>query len=144
MPATWRRPSASSSSPPRCAPTSASRSPFTPPGWRCAPGESIPLPRAWLALRRGDVKTARRLFDEVEAPLETKLRSDLGSGEPLFAEWFLHAAALWAALGDTRRARWAAAAGRASAPESRLPDFNLKDIILKDADLTDSGRLPLQ
>lgn len=96
--------------------------------------ESITLHRAWVALRRGDRPAARRLFDEVEASLETKLRSDLGSGEPLFAEWFLHAAALWAAFGDAERAAWAAGAGRASAPESRLPDLIL----------TDSRGLPLQ
>jgi tetratricopeptide (TPR) repeat protein len=86
--------------------------------------ESITLHRAWVALRRSDQSTgrttARRLFDEVEASLETKLRSDLGTGEPLFAEWFLHAAALWAAFGDEERAGWAAAAGISSAPESRL------------------------
>jgi tetratricopeptide (TPR) repeat protein len=85
--------------------------------------ESITLHRAWVALREGDRSRARRLFDEVEAPLETKLRSDLGSGEPLFAEWFLQAAALWEAFGDPERAAWAAAAARASAPESRLPGF---------------------
>jgi hypothetical protein len=84
--------------------------------------ESITLHRAWVALRRGDRTAARRLFDEVEAPLETKLRSDLGAGEPLFAEWFLHAAALWRAFGDAERAEWAAAAGRDSAPESRLSE----------------------
>ena len=82
--------------------------------------ESLTLHRAWLALRRGDPRRARRLFDEVEASLENKLRSDLGSGEPLFAEWFLQAAALWAAGGDGERAGWALGEGRASAPESRL------------------------
>jgi len=90
-------------------------------------GESITLHRAWTALRQGDRARARRLFDEVEAPLETKLRSDLGAGEPLFAEWFLHAAALWAACGDAGRAAWAAREGRASAPESRLPEIVLAD-----------------
>jgi tetratricopeptide (TPR) repeat protein len=85
--------------------------------------ESITLHRAWVALKRGDRTAARRLFDEIEAPLESKLRSDLGSGEPLFAEWFLQAAALWSAFGDPERAEWAAAAGRASAPESRLSDL---------------------
>jgi tetratricopeptide (TPR) repeat protein len=102
--------------------------------------ESITLHRAWVALRRGgpdDLRTARRLFDEVEAPLESKLRSDLGGGEPLFAEWFLHAAALWAASGDAARADWAARAGRASAPESHLAD-------LADTVLRDSAGLPLQ
>lgn len=82
--------------------------------------ESLTLHRAWLALRRGDAGTARRLFSEVEAPLENKLRSDLGSGEPLFAEWFLQAAALWRAFGEEERAGWARREGRASAPESQL------------------------
>jgi tetratricopeptide (TPR) repeat protein len=85
--------------------------------------ESLTLHRAWLALRRGDLPRARRLFDEVEAPLENKLRSDLGSGEPLFAEWFLQAAALWAAGGEAEKAGWALAQGRASAPESRLGEI---------------------
>src|SRR6185295_2263241 len=82
--------------------------------------ESLTLHRAWLALRRGDAAAARRLFSEIEAPLENKLRSDLGSGEPLFAEWFLHAAALWRDAGDAERAAWARREGQASAPESRL------------------------
>lgn len=84
--------------------------------------ESLTLHRAWLALRRGDGETARRLFSEIEAPLENKLRSDLGSGEPLFAEWFLHAAALWRAAGEAERAAWALREGQASAPESRLAE----------------------
>lgn len=84
--------------------------------------ESLTLHRAWLALQRGDVQTARRLFGEVEAPLENKLRSDLGSGEPLFAEWFLQAAALWRMAGDAERAAWAWREGQASAPESRLAE----------------------
>ncbi len=96
--------------------------------------ESINLHRAWLELRRGNPPAARRLFDEVEAPLESKLRSDLGSGEPLFAEWFLQAAALWAAFGDPDRAAWARREGQASAPASRLAELLL----------TDSGPLPLQ
>jgi hypothetical protein len=87
--------------------------------------ESLTLHRAWLALREGDRAAARRLFDEVETPLENKLRGDLGEGEPLFAEWFLQAAALWSAAGDGERAAWAAAAGRAAAPESHLPDLIL-------------------
>lgn len=85
--------------------------------------ESITLHRAWLELRKGDLHNARRLFDEVETSLENKLRTDLGSGEPLFAEWFLQAAELWAALGDTERAEWARREGRASAPGSRLPEI---------------------
>lgn len=83
--------------------------------------ESLTLHRAWAALRAGDTGAARRLFEEVEASLETKLRGDLG-GDPLFAEWFLHAAALWRAAGDAERAGWAEAAGRAAAPQSRLPE----------------------
>jgi tetratricopeptide (TPR) repeat protein len=85
--------------------------------------ESLTLHRAWLALRGGDLAAARRLFSEVEAPLENKLRSDLGSGEPLFAEWFLQAADLWQAAGDADRADWARREGRASAPESRLAEI---------------------
>lgn len=84
--------------------------------------ESITLHRAWIELRRGDLKEARHLFDEVETSLENKLRTDLGGGEPLFAEWFLHAAALWAALGDSERAAWAWEEGRRSAGGSRLPE----------------------
>lgn len=84
--------------------------------------ESITLHRAWLELRKGDLRNARHLFDDVETSLENKLRTDLGSGEPLFAEWFLQAAELWAALGDTERAEWARGEGRASAPGSRLPE----------------------
>jgi tetratricopeptide (TPR) repeat protein len=87
--------------------------------------ESLTLHRAFLALRRGDRHTARRLFEEIEAPLETKLRTDLGGGEPLFAEWFLQASALWAAAGDTARAGWARREGRAAAPESRLEEISL-------------------
>ena len=81
--------------------------------------EPLALHRAWLAVRAGDLATARRLFEEIDAPLETKLH-DLGEAEPLFAEWFLHAAAVWRALGDDARAAWAAAAGERAAPASRL------------------------
>lgn len=89
--------------------------------------ESIGLHRAWMELRRGNRPTARRLFDEVEAPLESKLRTDLGSGEPLFAEWFLQAAALWDAFGNPGQAEWARREGKASAPASRLPELLLTD-----------------
>lgn len=84
--------------------------------------ESITLHRAWVELRKGDLREARHLFDEVETPLENKLRTDLGGGEPLFAEWFLQAAELWAAVGDHERADWAREEGRRSAIGSRLPE----------------------
>lgn len=85
--------------------------------------ESLTLHRAWVALRRGDLGAARRLFSEVEASLENKLRGDLGTGEPLFSEWFLQASSLWAAEGDAERSRWAFRQGRASAPGSRLGEL---------------------
>jgi tetratricopeptide (TPR) repeat protein len=85
-------------------------------------GESITLHRAWIELRKGDLREARHLFDEVETSLENKLRTDLGGGEPLFAEWFLQASELWAALGDPERAAWAWEEGRRSAGGSRLPE----------------------
>ncbi len=81
--------------------------------------EPLTLHRAWLALVGGDPDRARRLFEEIEVSLEGKLR-DEGGGEPLFAEWFLQAAALWRAAGDAERAGWAARLGRRAAPESRL------------------------
>lgn len=83
--------------------------------------ESITLHRAWLDLRQGRPLDARRRFEEVEAPLESKLRADL-TGDPLFAEWYLHAALLWRAAGDDERAAWAWREGLAAAPESRLPE----------------------
>ena len=82
--------------------------------------ESLTLHRAWLALEKGELSRARDLFEEVAVPLETKLRQDIGPGDPLFAEWFLQAAALWQATGEERRAAWAAGEGLAAAPESRL------------------------
>lgn len=82
--------------------------------------ESLTLHRAWLALAQGEEATARGLFEQVAAPLETKLRTDLGGGEPVFSEWFLHAAALWEAAGQRELAAWARAAGLASAPGSLL------------------------
>lgn len=83
--------------------------------------ESITLHRAWLELRAGQEAAARRLFEEIDAPLESKLRGDL-AGDPLFAEWFLHAALLWRAAGDRERAEWAWREGLAAAPESRLAE----------------------
>ena len=83
--------------------------------------ESILLHRAFAALVAGDVARARHLFEEVEGPLETKLAVDVGPGEPAFAEWFLHAAALWRAAGNPARADWAWRKAVESAPESLLP-----------------------
>lgn len=82
--------------------------------------ESLTLHRAWLALRRGDLDAARRHFEEVDVPLENKLRQDLGPGDPAFAEWFLQAGLLWRQLGDATRAEWALEAARRAAPRSRL------------------------
>jgi tetratricopeptide (TPR) repeat protein len=84
-------------------------------------GESILLHRAFAALVGGDAARARHLFEEVEGPLETKLHVDVGPGEPAFAEWFLHAAALWRAGGDEEQADWAWRKAEESAPESLLP-----------------------
>ena len=83
--------------------------------------ESITLHRAWLELRRGRERDARRRFEEIEASLESKLRADL-VGDPLFAEWYLQAALLWRAAGDEERAAWAWREGLAAAPESRLAE----------------------
>ncbi len=82
--------------------------------------ESLTLHRAWLAALRGDAARAGRLFGEIEVPLETKLRQDIGEGEASFAEWFLHAGLLWRQRGDEARADWALGAARAAAPRSRL------------------------
>jgi tetratricopeptide (TPR) repeat protein len=84
-------------------------------------GESILLHRAFALLVAGDAARARALFEEVEAPLETKLAIDVGPGEPAFAEWFLHAAALWRDGGNSERAAWAWRQAEDSAPESLLP-----------------------
>lgn len=89
--------------------------------------ESLTLHRAWVALQRGDGHRARSLFEEVEAPLETKLRTDLGEGEPLFVEWFLQAASLWQARGDTQRAAWAREMAAQTAPSSRLQEIVASD-----------------
>ena len=82
--------------------------------------ESISLHRAWLELRAGRKDEARAIFEEIAAPLESKLRHDLGPGDPLFAEWFLHAADLWEAAGDSERADWARREAHAAAPGSPL------------------------
>jgi len=84
--------------------------------------ESITLHRAFAALVGGDRDQAARLFEEVEAPLVTKLTVDVGAGEPAFAEWFLHAAALWRDAGEHERADWAQRQAVESAPESLLPE----------------------
>lgn len=85
--------------------------------------ESTTLHRAWLELVLGDPPLARRLFDEVEATISTKLDTDLGPGDPEFAEWFLHAGWLWRSRGARARAAAAIDAARSAAPESRLPDL---------------------
>lgn len=86
--------------------------------------EAVTLHRAWLALRGGDRATARRLFEEVEAPLETKLGLDLGAGDTVFADWFFHAGELWLGLDrggdDQGKGHWALAEARRSAPGSRV------------------------
>ena len=82
--------------------------------------ESLTLHRAFVAMRRGESSRARVLFEEVEVPLETKLRTDIGGGEPLFLEWFLQSAALWRAAGKTEKAAWAADQVRDMPGDSRL------------------------
>lgn len=82
--------------------------------------EPISLHRAWVDLRAGERARAGALFEEIEAPIESKLRSDIGPGDPLFSEWFVQAADLWEARGDAERAAWARAQGLAAAPASRL------------------------
>ena len=74
-------------------------------------------------MRRGDTGRARLLFEEVEIPLETKLRTDIGAGEPLFLEWFLQSAALWRATGKSAKAEWAEDQIRGTSAESRLPEI---------------------
>jgi hypothetical protein len=93
-------------------------------------GESIALHRAFAALVGGDPAGARHRFEEVEASMETKLRVDVGAGEPAFAEWFLHAAALWRAGGSVERADWAERKARESAPESLLPG-HVRDLLAR-------------
>ncbi|MEE2778522.1 MAG: hypothetical protein VYE73_17375 [Acidobacteriota bacterium] len=91
-------------------------------GWRSDLLESITLHRAVTAILGGDPQRGRELFEEVEATLETKLRLDVGEGEPAFAEWFLHSAVVWDALGRRSQAEWAWQAGRDAAPQSRLAE----------------------
>ncbi|MDX1644938.1 MAG: tetratricopeptide repeat protein [Thermoanaerobaculia bacterium] len=82
--------------------------------------EPLTLHRAWLALEEGDESTARRHFDEIEVPLENKLRQEIGPGDAIFADWFLEAGLLWRHRGDDERAHWALEAARRAAPRSRL------------------------
>lgn len=84
--------------------------------------EPITLHRAWVRLLGGRTAEALRLFEEVEAPLLSKFTTDLGTDDPLVAEWLLHAAALWRAAGDQERATWARDEARRAAPESRLAE----------------------
>ena len=69
--------------------------------------ESLTLHRAFVELRRDNAERGQLLFEEIEVPLETKLRTDIGAGEPLFVEWFLQSAALWQSTGKRSRADWA-------------------------------------
>lgn len=84
--------------------------------------EPAALARAWLALDGGDRGRARRIFEEVEAPFETKLRDDLGSADPAFVEWFLQAAALWRAAGAEEKAAWALDRARGGKPGPALTE----------------------
>lgn len=76
---------------------------------RCRPDllESISLHRSWADLKAGRGRRARCRFEEISAPLESKLRSDLGPGDPLFAEWFFQAADLWEESGAPDKSAWA-------------------------------------
>lgn len=69
--------------------------------------ESLTLHRAFVELRRDNAERGQSLFEEIEVQLETKLRTDMGGGEPLFVEWFLQSAALWQSTGKRSRADWA-------------------------------------
>lgn len=82
--------------------------------------ESLTLHRAFARLRLGQTDAARELFEEVEVSLETKLRTDIGSGEPFFVEWFLQCSTLWRALGQSAKADWALAQAEKAVGESRL------------------------
>ncbi len=82
--------------------------------------EAITLHRAWSNLDCGEHGKARRQFEEIEAALESKLRTDLGEGDPEFSEWFLQAGSLWFANQQTAKAKWAAKAGSHAAPRSLL------------------------
>lgn len=82
--------------------------------------ESIALHRAWVELGRGRRRHALGLFDDIQVPLETKLRLDLGPGDPVFSEWFVHAGDLWRAAGREDAAAWAHEEARRAAPGSRL------------------------
>ena len=85
--------------------------------------ESLTLHRAYAHLRAGDELRAQGLFEEVEIPLENKLRTDIGSGEPSFLEWFLQAAKLWRAIGRDAKADWAEREAQLAIGESRLPEI---------------------
>ena len=79
----------------------------------------------WASLQdpsTGEIKSHRSIMPFIGGSAGANIydEPDLGSGEPLFAEWFLQAADLWADAGDEERAAWARREGRASAPESRL------------------------
>lgn len=89
--------------------------------------ESIALHRAWVELRAGDEAAARHRFEEVAAPLRSKFESDLGPGDPLFAEWFFQAADLWEAAGERELGKWARGEARKAAPQSLLVSWICED-----------------
>ena len=82
--------------------------------------EALQLHQAWSHLDAGNEESARRLFDEIAAPIENKLRRDIGGADPFFAEWYAQSARLWAFSGDLELARWAASQALTAAPDSAL------------------------
>jgi len=86
-------------------------------------GEEIELHRGFAAWWRGDLETARRRFEAIAPAIESKLRTDIGPGEGLYADWYLEAGVLWQAGGESARAAWAREALARSAPQSRLREL---------------------
>ncbi len=67
----------------------------------------------------------------------------MGSGEPIFCEWFLHAACLWGMAGDWQRASWAREELTRSAGDSTLPDRLLAEPEQRPSDQTsEDGERP--
>ena len=84
--------------------------------------ESLTLHRAFLDLCRCETARAQAQFEEIEAALETKLRTDMGASEPLFCEWFLQSAALWHAMGQETKAECFRELALRTCGESRLAE----------------------